>query len=300
MYLQHFGLSAKPFSLIPDPAYLFLSSQHSVAYSMLEYGLLEQQGITVITGEVGAGKTTLLRHLLNQHDEEELVVGLMANTQEGTARELMKWVALAFNLDFSDEKVGLLQKFQQFLIDNYAAGKVTVLIVDEAQNLTSKALEELRLLNNINAQQDELLKIILVGQPELQEQLVAPEMMQFAQRVTVEFHLNALTAADTLGYIRHRLEVAGAEHEIFDEPAMYAVYYLTGGVPRLLNTLCDYALVYAYSTGKSLIDIQSIVEVAKGRKIGGINKFIIRSEDMEKARDFIDMTTGVDIAKLVT
>lgn len=117
MYLQHFGLNAKPFSLIPDPSYLYLSSQHSVAYSMLEYGLLEQHGITVITGDVGAGKTTLLRHLLNQHNEQDLVVGLMANTQEGTARELMKWVALAFDLDHAHQKVSLLKLFQQFLID---------------------------------------------------------------------------------------------------------------------------------------------------------------------------------------
>lgn len=172
--------------------------------------------------------------------------------------------------------------------------------MDEAQNLSNKALEELRLLNNINANQDELLKIILVGQPELLDKLQSPDMMQFAQRVTVEFHLQGLTVADTVGYVRHRLSVAGAEREIFDEAAIYAVYYLTGGVPRLLNTLCDYALVFAYSTGKAQVDTQVILEVARGRRIGGINKYITREEEMEKAREFINMAEGIDIKEAIT
>jgi len=297
MYLAHFGLNAKPFGLSPDPAYLFLSSQHSLAYHMLEYGLLSQNGITVISGEVGAGNTTLLRHLLNQHDEDELVVGLLADTEKDTARQLMNWIAMAFNLDHEGNKIVLKKRFQEFLIDNYARGKTTVLIVDEAQNLGKKALEQLRLLNNINSGSDELLKIILVGQPELLDKLQSPKLMQLAQRVTVEFHLGSLKAEDALGYIRHRLQVAGAETDIFDKAAMYGIYYLAGGVPRLINTLCDYALVYGFSTGEDQIGIDAVFEVARGRKIGGVNRQKGVAEDLEVARSYVQRATGRDVAQ---
>lgn len=296
MYLEHYGLQSKPFSLIPDPAFLYLSAQHSRAYYTLEYGLLEQAGITVISGEVGAGKTTLLRHLLNQHQEDKLVVGLMANTQKDTAKHLMKWVSLAFDLDHSGHKVGLLKNFQEFLVANYAAGKKTVLIVDEAQNLKIKALEELRLLNNINANQDELLKIVLVGQPELLDMLTQPELSQFAQRVTLEFHLKSLGPGDTVEYIRHRLHVAGATNDIFDEAAMYAIYYIAGGIPRLVNTLCDFSLVYGFSSDRLFLNVDDILEVTKGRRIGAVNRAVELTDDMSKARGLIEMATGIDIA----
>jgi general secretion pathway protein A len=295
MYLEHFKLSAKPFGLNPDPAYLYLSSQHSLAYHMLEYGLLSQTGITVISGEVGAGKTTLLRHLLNQHDDDNLVVGMLADTESETARKLMSWIAMAFDLDHTGNKIELKKRFQSFLIENYAKNKVTVLIVDEAQNLGKKALEQLRLLNNINSDADELLKIILVGQPELLKKLQSPKLMQLAQRVTVEFHLRALKAEDALGYIRHRLKVAGADTEIFDRAAMYGIYYLAGGVPRLINTLCDYALLYGFSVGEDRIGIEAVCEISKGRKIGGINRQRGVDEDLEIARSFVQKTAGVDL-----
>ena len=297
MYLQHFGLRAKPFGLNPDPAYLFFSSQHSQAYHMLEYGLLSQAGITVISGEVGAGKTTLLRHLLNQHSEDQLVVGLLADTEKETSKKLMTWIAMAFRLDHTGDKIDLKKRFQDLLIFNYRRGKTTVLIVDEAQNLSKKALEKLRLLNNINSGQDELLKIILVGQPELLKKLQSPKLMQLAQRVTVEFHLDSLKAEDALGYISHRLKVAGAEKEIFDKAAMYGIYYLAGGVPRLINTLCDYALVYGFSTGEEHIGIKAVFEVAKGRKIGGVNRCKGTEEDLEIARSYVLRATGQDIAQ---
>lgn len=300
MYLEHYKLEAKPFSLIPDPAFLFLSSQHSIAYHTLEYGLLEQAGFTVITGEVGTGKTTLLRHMLNQHDNDDIVVGLMANTQEDTGNELMTWVSMAFDLDHFDQKVSLLKVFQRFLIRNYADGKNTVLIVDEAQNLTVRALEELRLLNNINANKDELLKIVLVGQPQLLKLLTKQEMSQFAQRVTLEFHLKSLSAVDTMGYITHRLSVAGATSEIFDKAAMYAIFYLTGGVPRLINTLCDFTMLYGFSKGKTVLVVDDVVEVAKSRRIGLINKFVSRDNEMGIARDFIKKNAGFDIADFVS
>jgi general secretion pathway protein A len=295
MYLEHFKLNAKPFGLNPDPAYLYLSSQHSLAYHMLEYGLLSQTGITVISGEVGAGKTTLLRHLLNQHDDDNLVVGMLADTESETAKKLMSWIAMAFDLDHTGNKIELKKRFQSFLIENYAKNKVTVLIVDEAQNLGKKALEQLRLLNNINSGADELLKIILVGQPELLKKLQSPKLMQLAQRVTVEFHLRALKAEDALGYIRHRLKVAGADTEIFDKAAMYGIYYLAGGVPRLINTLCDYALLYGFSVGEDRIGIEAVCEISKGRKIGGINRQRGVDEDLEIARSFVQKAAGVDL-----
>jgi general secretion pathway protein A len=300
MYLEHFKLREKPFGLNPDPAYLFLSSQHSLAYHMLEYGLLSQEGITVISGEVGAGKTTLLRHLLDQHNEEQLVVGLLADTERETGKKLMSWIAMAFDLDHTGNKIDLKKRFQKFLIGNYSQGKVTVLIVDEAQNLGKKALEQLRLLNNINSGEDELLKIILVGQPELLNKLQSPKLMQLAQRVTVEFHLGSLKAEDAIGYIQHRLKVAGADREIFEKAAMYGIYYLAAGVPRLVNTLCDYALLYGFSTGEDRIGIDAIFEVARGRKIGGINRQKGELEDLEIARSFIQRATGRDIAQADT
>lgn len=300
MYLDHYGLKMKPFSLIPDPEFLYLSTQHSVAYHTLEYGLLEQAGITVVTGEVGAGKTTLLRHMLNQHDEDNLVIGLMANTQEDTGKELMKWVALAFDMGHTDHKVSLAQAFQRFLIRNYADGKDTVLIVDEAQNLTVRALEELRLLNNINANKDELLKIVLVGQPELLKLLTRRELSQFAQRVTLEFHLKSLSVLDTMHYIAHRLKVAGTTEEIFDKAAMYTIFYLTGGVPRLVNTLCDFSLLYGYSQNKNKLGAADVLEVVKDRRIGIVNKYASSTQEMEMAREFLQNNAGFDVAKLVT
>jgi general secretion pathway protein A len=296
MYLKHFGLHSKPFGLNPDPAFLYFSSQHSIAYHMLEYGLLSQSGITVISGEVGAGKTTLLRQLLNQHNERELVVGLLADTEKDTGKNLLSWISLAFNLEHSGDKLALKKRFREFLLQNYAQRKTTVLIVDEAQNLGKKALEELRLLNNINSGEDELLKIILVGQPELLKKLQSPKLMQLAQRVTVEFHLGALRAEDALGYIRHRLNVAGADREIFDKSAMYAIYFFAGGVPRLMNTLCDYSLVHGYSSGQSTIGVNAVVDVVKGRKIGGINSQRVIDEDFDIARDYVRKTAGIDIS----
>lgn len=296
MYLKHFGLHTKPFGLNPDPAFLFFSSQHSLAYHMLEYGLLSQSGITVISGEVGAGKTTLLRHLLDKHDEEELVVGFMADTEQGDSNKLLSWILQSFDVNESGGSRSHKKRLQEFLIDNYSKGKATVLIVDEAQNLGHKSLENLRLLNNINSGRDELLKIILVGQPELLEKLQSPELMQLAQRVTVEFHLDRLSAADAAGYIEHRLKVAGAQTEIFDRAATYGIYYLAGGVPRLMNTLCDYALVYGFATGEHQIGIEAVIEVAKGRRIGGINRQPIETEGMSIARNYVLQKTGYDLA----
>jgi len=296
MYLEHFNLSQKPFSLMPDPEFLHLSNKHKTAYSLLEYGLFEQTGITLITGEVGSGKTTLIRHLLNQIDQSPLTIGLINNTHESLG-DLSDWIALAFNIERNQkDKAAFYRDIQTFLIDQYAQGKRSVLIVDEAQNMNESALEELRLFTNINANKDHLLQIILVGQPELAAMLQQPELSQIAQRVSVEYHLDPLSWKESCEYIQHRLTVANTQSQIFSKNAMGVLYYYSGGIPRLLNTLCDSALVYAYATGKKVIDIHTALEVVKDRKIGGINHFIKNTEETETIRNILLEITGKDIA----
>lgn len=299
MYTQHFGLKDKPFNLIPDPDYLYMSSKHKIGLSLLEYGLMETAaGLTVITGEVGAGKTTLIRKLMRRIDYDQLTVAVINNT--GTIQEeLMSWVASSFNLAHEGkDNISLFRDFQQFLISEYASGKRTVLIVDEAQNLGPGALEDLRMLTNINADRDQLLQIVLVGQPQLLDLLAKPELAQIAQRVSVEYHLEALDAEELRHYVRYRLEVAGGHPNIFDDAAIDAIYYFTGGVPRLVNTLCDYALVHAYATGKDSVDLDTALEVRKGRRIGGINRFAKDEKEIERVRQKTLESFGVDLADL--
>lgn len=298
MYKQHFGLRDKPFNLIPDPDYLYMSSKHSIGLSLLEYGLMETAaGLTVITGEVGAGKTTLIRKLMRRIDYSELTVGVINNTSS-LHEDLISWVASAFNLPHEDkDNIAMFRDFQRYLIEEYAQGRRTVLIVDEAQNLSEKALEELRMLTNINADRDQLLQIVLVGQPELLEVLARPEMAQIAQRVSVEFHLEPLDLEELKKYIEYRLEVAGGDPGLFDESAIKALYYFSGGVPRLVNTLCDYALVHAYALGKTKIDLDIAMQVRKGRKIGGINQHVKDEVAVEAVRQDLLASTGVDLAE---
>lgn len=296
MYREHFGLTSKPFSLIPDPEFLHMSPVHRLAFSMLEYGVHEQTGITVITGEVGSGKTTLIRHLLNQIKDEEVIVGLINNTHESLG-ELAHWIALAFEIDTAGkDKVELYKEIQDFVIAHYALGFRILLIVDEAQNMSESTLEELRLFTNINSDQDYLLQIILVGQPELNDKLTKPELRQIAQRVSVEYHIPALDLAETESYIRHRVKIAGGEYAIFDEQAIAAIFYHSGGIPRLINTLCDYALVHAYALEIDTVDLEIAMEVVKGRKIGGVNRFVTIHSEIEKVREDLKASTGLDIA----
>lgn len=301
MYESHFGLQDKPFNLIPDPDYLYLSSKHRVALSLLEYALMETAaGLSVISGEVGSGKTTLIRKLMRRIDHDQLTVGVINNT--GSFHEdLMSWVCSAFGLDHDGkDKVRLFRDFQTYLIGEYAAGKRTVLIVDEAQNLGGEALEELRMLTNINADRDQLLQIVLVGQPELLDVLQRQEYAQIAQRVSVEYHLEPLEYDELGEYIHHRMEVAGADHKIFNDDAVQAVYFFSGGVPRLINTLCDYALVYAFAAGSEAVTIKEITEVMKGRKIGGVNRFIKNQDKIENIRQVVMEEKGIDLGAVTT
>jgi type II secretory pathway predicted ATPase ExeA len=267
MYEAFYQLTEKPFSLLPDPSMLYLSRQHGTAYSLLDYGVQGHAGFVVITGEVGCGKTTLLRHLLTQLPQD-VTVGLISNTAKA-GDDLLKWVLLAFGQDYShQDPVELHQRFETFLIDQYASGKRVVLIVDEAQHLPVDTLEELRMLSNINADKDQLLQIILTGQPELQEKLERPELRQFAQRIGVNYHLKPLTSEETPRYIRHRLERAGGDPALFTDQAIALIHAQGRGIPRLINGLCDLALVYGYADGAHQIDeptVRTVIDDQQGQ-----------------------------------
>ncbi|ETX13224.1 ATPase [Roseivivax halodurans JCM 10272] len=268
-YIDHFNLRERPFSLVPDPDFLYWGPVHRGAFAMMEYGLMTRAPITLITGEVGAGKTTLLHHLLRSV-EDDVVVGMVANTQ-GDRGEILRWAMLALDQrsEPGETYVDLFSRFQSYLIEQYAAGKRVLLIFDEAQNLSREALEELRMFTNINSGRDELLQLVLVGQPELREIISAPDLTQFAQRVSANFHLKPMDAGGVADYIAHRLRVAGATSEIFTPEACRAVYTATEGVPRLVNKLCDIAMVYAFSADSPVVDAETVEQViADGLLVG--------------------------------
>ena len=269
MYEAHYGFTEKPFSLLPDPGFLYLSRRHGMAFAMLQYGVTHQAGFTVIAGEVGSGKTTLIRHLLNEVPGH-LTVGLISNAHSSFG-ELLQWVSLAFNLPYQNkEKVELYAQFQEFMIGEYQAGRSTVLIIDEAQNLSVETLEELRMLSNINADKDHLLQLVLVGQPELRDTLRRPELRQFAQRISVAYYLKDLDERETTDYIRHRLRTAGGREDLFDDAAIRAVHRFSRGVPRLINNLCDLALVYGFALERDTITADVVEEVARDKADSGL------------------------------
>ena len=260
IYSAHFGLTERPFSLLPDPEFIFWSKAHLQAYTMLEYGILTRAPITLITGDVGAGKTTLLHHLLKSVGSD-VKIGLISNAH-GDRGELLRWVLMALDQPAPADAtyVDLFANFQAHLIEEYARGHRVILIFDEAQNLTSESLEELRMFTNINSNKDELLQLVLVGQPELQEIIRRPEMRQFAQRVASSFHLKSMDKKTVRKYVAHRLDVAGAERNFFSPAATDQIYESTKGVPRLVNQLCDLSMVYAFTRGRKGV-VQHTVEM---------------------------------------
>lgn len=261
LYAEFFGLTRRPFTLVPDPGVLFWSPQHQRAYSVLEYGILACAPVTLLTGEIGAGKTTLLRALLDDLGDS-ITAGLISNAQGGRG-ELMAWVLAAFGLPFdaAESQVTLFHRLQDFLVAEYAAGRRVVLILDEAQNLSAAALEDIRMLTNINSGQDELIQLILAGQPELRDTIQHPGMRQLAQRVVASYHLGPLDAAATAAYIAHRLRQAGGTGDEFAPEALAAIHAATGGLPRLVNQLCDFALLYAWSVDQTRVEADTVATV---------------------------------------
>jgi general secretion pathway protein A len=261
LYAGFFGLYCRPFTLVPDPDFLFWSPQHRKAFSILEFGIISHAPITLITGEIGAGKTTLLQMLLKQI-EGDVTVGLISNAQGGRG-ELLQWILNALGVPVVPQEsyVGMFQKLQDFLVAEYAEGRRVILIFDEAQNLSLEGLEELRMLTNINSNKDELVQLILVGQPELRDMVQSPRMRQLAQRVAASFHLGVMDAEAVRNYIAHRLRRAGGSGEEFTPEAALIIHETTGGVPRLVNQLCDFAMLYAWSGEARKIDAEIVRQV---------------------------------------
>lgn len=270
IYNAHFGFRERPFSLVPDPEFLYWSDSHRMAFTMLEYGVVTRAPITLITGEVGAGKTTLLQYLLRSITDN-VVIGLISNAQGGRG-ELLQWVlhALAVPFDQAASYVALFQQLQEYLLEVYATGRRVILIFDEAQNLTPETLEELRMLTNINSNKDELLQLVLVGQPELRTLISTPQLRQFVQRVGASFHISAMSDENVVAYVRHRLTVAGGTGDEFTDDAAHRIHAETGGIPRLVNQLCDLSLVYAFSANKDQVTEDTVASVlADGVFFGG-------------------------------
>jgi len=268
MYESYYGLHEKPFSILPDPDLIYWGKNHLLAFAMLEFGVMNNAGFTVISGEIGCGKTTLLRYLLRNLDSQ-ITVGLISSTPRGKA-ELLQWVLMSLNQPFEDSYPVLFKRFQQFLHDQYNRGGRTILIVDEAQNLGVESLEELRMLSNINADKDQYLQIILIGQPQLKDLLRSPELLQFAQRVSSDFHLKPLDAKEVKEYIDYRLKAAGSEVQLFSDEACRAIAQASQGIPRTINILCDTALIYGFAVSAEWITGEIVAMVIENKSQYGV------------------------------
>ena len=269
LYEKFYNLRELPFTLTPDPAFLYLSRQHRFALTLLRYGIASHASFCLLSGEVGSGKTLLVRQLLSSL-EQEVRVGLIANTSRKFER-MLPWVCLAFGLNHEGkDDAALFRLFTDFVLREHQAGRRVVLIVDEAQNLTVELLEELRVLSNMNTSKQVLLQTFLVGQPELRDMLRLPELRQFAQRISSDFHLDPLSLDDARAYVRHRLTVAGGDFNLISAEAVELAHASSGGVPRLINQLCDTALVYGFAEQRPSIDAELMAQVIADRAAGGI------------------------------
>src|SRR6266702_1029889 len=221
MYEAFYQLREKPFSILPDPDLIYWGKMHSMAFTMLEFGVMNNAGFTVITGEIGSGKTTLVRHLLKKISPT-ITVGLISNSPQGR-QELLQWILMSLGQPFEGDYPNLFKHLQDYLYGQYANGRRTVLIIDEAQNLEPEALEHLRMLSNINADKHQILQLILVGQPQLRDLLLAPQLHQFAQRISSDFHLQPLSESEVANYIAFRLKAAGAKRIMFTLDAAHKI-----------------------------------------------------------------------------
>ena len=263
MYLEHFNLTERPFSITPDPRFLYMSARHREALAHLLYGLGDGGGFVQLTGEVGTGKTTICRCLLEQIPENvDLAVVLNPKV---TAIELIATVCDELGINYDADNVSiksLTDVLNRYLLDAYARGRHTVLIIDEAQNLSADVLEQVRLLTNLETSTQKLLQIILIGQPELRTLLAREDMRQLAQRVTARYHLEPISREETGAYIRHRLQICGSSQTVFNRRAVDKIQHLSGGIPRLINVLCDRSMLGAFVEGRAQVDAKVVKKAA--------------------------------------
>ena len=254
VYLEYYGLKEPPFTITPNPRFLFYSPKHREAFNHLLYGIRERKGFVQITGEVGAGKTTICRALLDQLGNNFSTALILNPILD--ADQLMRTIAGEFGLHVKGlDRLETLSEINRFLLGEAECGRDAVLIIDEAQNLTNELLEQVRLLSNLETDDRKLLQIVLMGQPELRDRLNDPSLRQLRQRITIRYHLRPLNRAEVGQYVQHRLSVSGANHgPYFTAPAMWRVYHYAKGIPRLVNALCDKCLLAGYVQQRSHID----------------------------------------------
>jgi len=280
MYEAFYGLTSKPFQLNPDPQFYFPSKQHRRAAAYLEYGMHQNEGFIVITGEVGAGKTTIVRHMLDGLDEDRFLAAQLVSTQID-AEDTLRLVGAAFGIRTRDvEKADVLMSLEAYLISMTSKGKRCLLVVDEAQNLTSRAVEELRMLSNFQYGNHALLQSFLIGQPEFRNILQSPQMTQFRQRVIASSHIGPMDVEETRGYVEHRLKCAGATGcPTFTPGSFEAIFKATSGIPRRINSLCDRLLLSGFLNDKKEFDVSDVDTVAdeifeetQGRSSGQVHR----------------------------
>lgn len=261
MYLQHFGLSMFPFSTTPDPRFFYPSVKHKEALACLLYAVEQRKGFALVTGEVGAGKSMLCRTALERLGG--IADSAMIVHSSLTPKQFFQAICAELNIGpVSGSKIELIQGIKNYLVERHEMGRTVLLLVDEAQNLPRNVLEEVRLLGNLETSSCKLLQIILVGQPELRRLIATPELRQLNQRLTVKFHLGALSEEDVTAYIAHRLTVAGAaDANLFEMDARQQVFRATGGVPRMINVICDQALLQAYISEERTVRLDTVKRV---------------------------------------
>ncbi len=264
-YTDYFGLKENPFSIAPDPHYFYLSERHREALAHLMYGFHSAGGFVLLTGEVGAGKTTVCRRML-EHVPEDCDIAFILYPKL-SAEELLATVCDEFGIDCPDPKASsrvLVARIYDYLVKTHEAGRKAILIIEEAQNFSDDVLEQVRLLTNLETNQRKLLQIIMLGQPELKERLSRPELRQLSQRITARYHLDPLSKNEISDYVNHRLSVAGlARGGLFPPPVIKSLYRLTGGVPRLINVVCDRALMGAHIQMKDRVSKKTLTMAAR-------------------------------------
>ena len=314
MYEQFYWFKTKPFHTVPNPEFFYMSPKHQNALTYLEYGLMERTGFILLTGEIGTGKTTLIRYI-TEKTESEIEIAIIFNTNV-TSEQLLNLILNEFEIGPCDGgKAQALDRLYRFLIEKFSRNKRVLLIIDEAQNLSREALEEVRMLSNLQSDEQMLLQIMLVGQPELKSRLSSPDLAQFSQRITVAYHLSALNREETGAYIAFRLEKAGGAPNLFTDESIDLIYEASHGIPRIINIICDTALVYGFADELAIIDApvieqvladrqgmgldgQTVEPVLSGDTQGGNGELLVRLENLEAGIGKLQMQVDIRMQEL--